>query len=167
MIPRKSVQLYTGRNTLHASCPKNIYSWPQTVVGCFFGGGGLKKTMQAKKINIPAVHDLTKVWSREGGGKKILHPFQSYSKRSTSLNFLFPDLQPKGVMLRYRLVLMQSNYSHFHFFPTRSLSLSPSPPSLCLFPHFPSSLHFFPSLLPGGFKKVTRGTEEGREKNGV
>lgn len=56
---------------------------------------------------------------------------------ATSLNFLSPGFQPKGLMLWYRVLLMQSVHSHFHLSPLtlslRSLFLPFIFPLVCIF----------------------------------
>lgn len=99
---------------------------------------------------------------REGGVKKVSilsNHTQSAQLLSTSC---FQICSQKGSCSATDLCWCSRITATFIFSPL-ALSRSPSPPSLCLFLHFPSSLHFFPSLLPGGFKKK----REGREKNGV
>lgn len=115
--------------------------------------------MQAEFI--PAQQDLIKVTCLvKGGLKKTLSKTLSCPIKlkvlAISLNFLL-GLQPGGVMLCYILVLMQSNYSHFHL-SLRALTLL-----LLSFPPFSFQSAFLPSMPPDGFKKSTK-EREGREK---
>lgn len=106
----KCAQLLAGRDTVHTSGPKKLFSrLPSN--SFFFPLSWIKKLQCKQEVNKLMIREknprefmkLTGLeWKRRGGARgKIFfaHPI-TFNVAATSLNFLFPGTSPRGVALR-------------------------------------------------------------------